>query len=459
MSKRLALLTLLCISLVAVPGLQAQTIAVEDQVNMQAPTFTGESGLFQTLTGQTLKKGDWTFGIYYNTFSFLAAPAPELAPPSNHLYRDMDVDMSQMSGSLGYGITDRWEVSVSLPYQVLDQKTGDMAGYVNGYPYVGKFDVNEVGNTRFGTKFGLLGGDNPNKLALTAYYDLNTGDEDSGIATGSPNYAAGFAWTRNTFNMDASFVKVGERKANNSPEGLAYDMPNEVHLDLGANVPLKAWSATNWVTELNTVWYTGGERQPEDLVNLVSGIRHWFGTTGWGASAAARVNIAMLTSDTNEGEWFGVLAGVHYAPQHVVVQMPPPPAPVPVAAPPPEPVAPVAPPPEPPPVAAPRGPQQLRADDVLFDNGSARLTNIAKALLDDIALRMKEEPTSTLTVDGYTDGKEKTGKAKDLDKRRAEAVRDYLVSRHGIDTNRITLNAAGVDANATRHAATKLMVP
>jgi outer membrane protein OmpA-like peptidoglycan-associated protein len=96
-------------------------------------------------------------------------------------------------------------------------------------------------------------------------------------------------------------------------------------------------------------------------------------------------------------------------------------------------------PPEPPPVAPPHQPTELRTDEIHFEPGSARLTNIAKAILDDVALRMKQEPTSTAIVIGYTDNKEATGPNSDLDRRRAEAVRDYLVSRHGIDPSRITV--------------------
>ena len=81
----------------------------------------------------------------------------------------------------------------------------------------------------------------------------------------------------------------------------------------------------------------------------------------------------------------------------------------------------------------------LRTDEIHFEPGSARLTNIAKAILDDIALRMKQEPASTALVIGYTDDRENTGPNTDLDRRRAEAVRDYLVSRHGIDPSRISV--------------------
>ena len=86
----------------------------------------------------------------------------------------------------------------------------------------------------------------------------------------------------------------------------------------------------------------------------------------------------------------------------------------------------------------------IRTDEINFEPGSARLTNIAKAILDDVALRMRQEPDATIVVTGYTDNRENTGPNRDLDRRRAEAVRDYLVSRHGIDPSRITVQAGGV---------------
>jgi outer membrane protein OmpA-like peptidoglycan-associated protein len=90
-------------------------------------------------------------------------------------------------------------------------------------------------------------------------------------------------------------------------------------------------------------------------------------------------------------------------------------------------------------VTPPHQPQELRTDEIHFEPGSARLTNIAKAILDDVALRMKQEPSSTAVVIGFTDDREATGPQADLDRRRAEAVRDYLVTRHGIDPARISV--------------------
>jgi OmpA-OmpF porin, OOP family len=73
-------------------------------------------------------------------------------------------------------------------------------------------------------------------------------------------------------------------------------------------------------------------------------------------------------------------------------------------------------------------------------------------------------------VIGYTDNREATGPNADLDRRRAEAVRDYLVSRHGIDPSRITVESRGtqdaVGDNSTaegrrrnRRVVIRLMLP
>ena len=69
-----------------------------------------------------------------------------------------------------------------------------------------------------------------------------------------------------------------------------------------------------------------------------------------------------------------------------------------------------------------------------FTPGSARLSNICKAKLDDVALKMKQDAASTAQVIGYSDGSERTGQR--ISERRAEAVKGYLVTRHGIDPSR-----------------------
>jgi OOP family OmpA-OmpF porin len=321
---------------------------------------------------------------------------------------------------------------------MLHQNAGDLAGYINGYPYSGKFDDSGLGNLHLATKVNMLDpAVSRSAFALSFFVDLPTGDSNSGIASGNTDWGVGAHWNRGVFSLAGAYKLVGSRSASDSPDGFSFDLPNEVHADAGLNIPVRFWSTTNWISEINTIWYQGGDRRPDDIVYLLTGLRHWFGTSGWGLSAAVRANATMAVSDRTNACPYGGLVGLHYAPMHLALVAPPPPAPVPV--PPPPAPAPVTPPPEP--VAPPHQPQELRTDEIHFEPGSARLTNIAKAILDDVALRMRQEPTSTAVVIGYNDSQENTGANHDLDRRRAEAVRDYLVSRHGIDPSRITIEA------------------
>jgi len=450
-------LTLLCL-VVAAPLAFAQagataTVTREDQIMAAAPSIGGQTGLFETVTADTLHHGDLSFGIYYNDYDLEAAPAPlALRPPSARKYEDMGYDLYQLSASVGYGITDRWEISAMVPWDRLKNSGGDRVGFINGWLYQGRFTDSGLGDVRLATKLALNDRASASRLALMLLADLPTGEDKSGISTGYANYGAGLAWTHGIGSLSGTYIIKGDRKGDhgNYATGTDISVPNEVHIDGGLNIPVGWWSTTNWISEINGVMYTGGDFKPKSPIFLVTGLRHWFGTSGWALNAGARWNVAKFGRNNDECRFtelddcgIGGLVGLTYAPLHLAPPPPPPPPP-PVVVPPPPPPPPAPPttpvaPPEPPPVTPPHQPTTLRTDEIHFEPGSARLTNIAKAILDDVALRMKQEPTATAIVIGYTDDREQTGPNADLDRRRAEAVRDYLVTRHGIDPSRITV--------------------
>jgi OOP family OmpA-OmpF porin len=69
--------------------------------------------------------------------------------------------------------------------------------------------------------------------------------------------------------------------------------------------------------------------------------------------------------------------------------------------------------------------------------------NRCKATLDEVALRMKQEPERYALVLGYTDSAGSEAANQQMGLRRAEAVKSYLVTRHGIDPSRITTEGKG----------------
>jgi outer membrane protein OmpA-like peptidoglycan-associated protein len=423
----------------------------DDQIGIAAPTSSGETGLFTTVTGNTLHRGDLSFGVYYQGYNLFAAPARAFAPASARPYNDYGYDLWRASASVGYGFTDRWEASIMVPWDRIKGTGGDRAGFINGWLYQGRFSDSGVGPVHLATKFGLTPAGNPTAIALSLFADLPTGSKDTGISYGGAGaWGVGAHFTHGIGTLSAAYEIVGKRDAshtNVNTFGSSIDLPNEARLDGGLNIPLGFWRTTNWISEVNAKFYNGGDVRPRNPIFLVTGIRHWFGSSGWALNGGIRWNAAKYGKDHGECAFSELencgltgLAGLTFAPLHITPPPPPPPAPTPVPPPPPPPPppAPVTP-PEQPPVTPPHVPTELRTDEIHFEPGSARLTNIAKAILDDVALRMKQEPTSTALVIGYTDNRENTGPNNDLDRRRAEAVRDYLVSRHGIDPARITI--------------------
>ncbi len=119
-----------------------------------------------------------------------------------------------------------------------------------------------------------------------------------------------------------------------------------------------------------------------------------------------------------------------------------PPAPAPAPPPPPPPAPPAAPkeperPAEPPVAPAPPPPPAPIREPIDFDHGKARVTNIAKAKLDAVAMRLRDNPRATVTITGYPDAG-RGARQETLARQRAENAKQYLIERHSIDASRIT---------------------
>jgi len=92
------------------------------------------------------------------------------------------------------------------------------------------------------------------------------------------------------------------------------------------------------------------------------------------------------------------------------------------------------PPPPPPPPA-----QASKLNSINFKRNNARVDNAAKAVLDDVALRLQREPDSKLVIDGSTDPKEHS---KTLAAQRAVNTKAYLTQEKGIDPSRIEVRSS-----------------
>ena len=76
-----------------------------------------------------------------------------------------------------------------------------------------------------------------------------------------------------------------------------------------------------------------------------------------------------------------------------------------------------------------------------FPRNLSRLNNVDKACLDDVALRLRQDPRSRVVITGHADTDEQTPDR--IAQARAEAARAYLVGERGIEASRITVRNAG----------------
>lgn len=96
--------------------------------------------------------------------------------------------------------------------------------------------------------------------------------------------------------------------------------------------------------------------------------------------------------------------------------------------------------------APPAAPQASKLTDLAFRPSSAYVDNRAKAVLDDVALKLQNEPGSTVVISGSAGAKERG--AKRLPNLRASNARNYLVKSKGVDPNRVQVqtNTSGASA-------------
>jgi len=419
-----------CILPVAlVVGLAPAMATAQTAEQANSASVTGQTGYFTLLSGDTLPRGGWSFGLYYNNWDRLLDLGVDIDED------DASVDWNRLSASFGYGLTDRWEVSVMAPYE--DYK----------FDLPGADDASGIGNVRLGTKYRLTGEPgSPTSLALNLFVDLPTGDDD--VAASDTGYGVGLNWRATKWVFNVGYESQGDLQLGDDDDDFEFSRDAFV---AGLGYVGSINENFDWITEAQGRFQTGDDPFFEDSVDLTTGGRLWLGGGNWAFNFALRTDLLQFDS-IDEHCPLGGLVGLSFFPRLAApAPEPPPPAPAPVEPPPPPPApvepppAPTPPPPPPPPPPAPER-TEVTCD---FTSGSARLTNICKAKLDEVALRMKQEPDSTAQVIGYADGASGSQSSNQrVADQRSQAVKNYLVTRHGIDPSRIATEGQVTDRTA-----------
>ncbi|MDL2717541.1 MAG: OmpA family protein [Acidobacteriota bacterium] len=439
-----------------------------------APSISGETGLFQVTNAEFLPQGRFSLGLSWGLWNRTAASVPYAAPLSDDPLR---YDLQRIGGSVGYGLLPRWEVSLGTGSVMYRASAYNWQGMINGHSRYGEISHTEMDKVRLGTKV-LLNTQDPVLVVLFGGIAFGTQSKNdvNALGTSRADYDFGVSFNIGWVSFQSAYqmnAALGTPTQFPGTGATGYDISNTWTSVLAVAVPVIP-NVFKAIGEINRVHYDGGDTQPPDFSEVTLGGRFAFGNSGFTASGALRVNVDRWAKYGSSPSPIGGLVQVGYLPPSPVrekprVALPRGSEPAPLAAT--EPVPPLPAPvmapvsaTEPAVVTAPAArPSTSTTDEILYDAAKSRLTNIAKAILDGVALRLKNNLAATCTVSASTDGKEKGGYHAALAKARAEAARDYLLKRHGIDGSRIATEVKGdadsADATRNRRAVVTVTFP
>ena len=421
------------------------------------PSLTGQTGLFQVVNAETLPAGRFSLGLFYSQSDRVASGSLVTPPQASDPLR---YGLGTGALTVAYGLTSNWEASVSAGLIYLKADDRPWSGVINGFDRAGGLSRSQLDKVRLGTKLLLNPRSYDVKVVLMggAAFPTQSGNDPDALTTNSVDWDFGASFNYKIATFQLGYFIAGDLGFQSPSSAVAYttpgfDNPNRVVAALGFNVPIVP-NVLKGIAEFNRVHYDGGDTRPPDFSEATLGARVAIGTTGFTAAGAVRINIDRWVKYGNSPNNIGGVLQVAYMPGASEV-------PAPKAATAPTGAEPITPAPEAPPTGtaapAPTGspaapgaaaapepkPATSTTDEILFDAAKSRLTNIGKAILDGVALRLKNNLSATCTIAAFTDAKEKGGDHMVLGKARADAAKDYLVKRHGIDAARITTEAKG----------------
>jgi outer membrane protein OmpA-like peptidoglycan-associated protein len=445
-----------------------------------APTLSGTTGLFETPNAETLPPGRFSIGASGSLWALTAAPSLGYGPLPHDPLR---YQLGRFGLTVAYGLLPNFEAWVNFGSLRYKADSLSWSGNINGRDTYGGFDTVETDKFRIGAKWVM----NPrDPVRVAAFLNVafptggGTGDPNS-FSTGRTDWGFGASFNYEWFTLGTVYALKSDFGTPGAYYGttlVGAAVPNEWTWSAGGNVSIIP-GILRGIAELNRHFFYGGESNPRAYSEALLGARVALGRdSGLAFTGAARVNIDEWSHYGSSPSPFGGVILVAWMPQP-----PAPPRPVVQAAQPEAtPTAPV-PPPAPAAVsaaapapaeastgaAAPMAattpavkPVTTTTDEILYDTTKSRLTNIAKAILDGVALRLKNNLAASCTITGYADPSEK-GDRSALAKGRADAAKDYLVKRHGIDAGRITVAAGGTastpDATRNRRAVVTVTFP
>ncbi len=256
-----------------------------------------EEGTYETTTATVTKWGDTGYFDVFSAYTLLKNKV-SVAVFRDNVDRDpFNLDISNLTGTVAYGVTDKFEVFGRIDFQrrILAQGIGDALiavfppPHYNDEPRVYKRWATGFGDVWFGGKYNVLSeyDDAPVGLAVRGFVKLPTASSDAGLGTGGTSGGGHLVLSKNLGSMVGSSYYAGFR-ANGTDSDLGYSVGNAFEWGAGINVPrdgnLRA------TVELTGSAYTGADYKQTDPVDLLAGVTYQM-ENGVYVTAGLRTNV------------------------------------------------------------------------------------------------------------------------------------------------------------------------
>ena len=259
--KKGAVAAALVLVIGALASAQGQSTSGQDQGTWEtAPAFVtsrGDTGFFDVFSAYTLPKRKFSVGAF-----------------RHNVDRDpQDIDISNFTGTVAVGVSDRVEVFGA--FDVQRRIDADDLGpsrasrpFFSDEPRINQGWSTGVGDFTIGAKYNVLSEyrDQPVGLGIRGFLKLPTGSDDQGIGTGKVSGGAHLVLSKDLGDSAQSSYYAGLR-ANGSPAGV--DVGNAFEWGLGLSFPKN--SRVRGMVELTGAAYTGASVSQTNPVDILLG--------------------------------------------------------------------------------------------------------------------------------------------------------------------------------------------
>jgi outer membrane protein OmpA-like peptidoglycan-associated protein len=409
------------------------------------PSLLGTTGYFDLPTSESLRQGNFAIGLFPMFEKVFTA---DIGAGDDFTRLRLDRYSATLSGA--YGILDNLELGVAVRGVNTD---AEFKQFLGGDVSSGDVHKTGLGKIRVGLKyrpaaldFARLGTIGFAGLALEPFVDIDTHGSERGFSypyrdqdtvyginllMGGQAGPIGIHWRFGYSRTDGSnidnFQVLGSPFRVDGPglsdgERISYTLAFNVQPTPALNLIVKG----DGDTSARHPW----DSREDHRVNALAGAIYSL-PNGFAVHAAWQVDLHDPIPDRRGNDLdYRIITGVSYSLARPVAAPPPPPLP---------------PPPPPPPPAPPaeRRVERIVLQPVHFEFDKASLTPVGRRVLDEAAEKLKDNPNLAVEIEGHTDSIGTELYNLGLGKRRAEAVKGYLVLRHQFDPQRMTALSYG----------------